>query len=457
MSWSCHCQWCHVMVLQCVFWNFKNKFEFCVTISWEGWLKVCVCPIAPEVRQLLVSMPWGLPNFIWIECLYCFISLQICNTIAKPSQFRLDMKRTRTCVRSLTCQIREQLTSCVLQMFLAWLDLTWLLPWLDLTFAIFHGVQLWTLNIINKGLTITFNTYAFKPYFSSKSAHPPDSYPPGTLILFDSVTDEARAVRAKNIARERTQTCHVDPFMLDQTPLALFAKRYNLPVRRGLDNRLRVFSDSPDTMPPISCLLHGCEKCFFTNLSEFVAHCDAEHEGYHTYRLRVLHLMTQQVWQFPGSLQRAALQNFAEFQVRGATDWDGFTPAMKEKLSCGQSLQNDGGPVDFWHAWSVLKGAGLRNSFQPSLLVLTLHFRKKTRFVCYWIRICMLQLGRRCHQKKYSNRVQLCTCQQVKRFKCFCTNVVCRRKCVLAKNQLLCAKNAESVWWKIPLRCLHER
>ena len=72
--------------------------------------------------------------------------------------------------------------------------------------------------------------------------------------------------------------------MLDQTPLALFAKRCNLPVRKGLDNRLRVFSDSPDTMPPISCLLHGCEKCFFTNLSEFVAHCDAEREGYHTYR-----------------------------------------------------------------------------------------------------------------------------------------------------------------------------
>ena len=67
-----------------------------------------------------------------------------------------------------------------------WLDLTWL----DLTFAIFHGVQLWTLNIINKGLTITFNTYAFKPYFSSKSAHPPDSYPPGTLILFDSVMSD---------------------------------------------------------------------------------------------------------------------------------------------------------------------------------------------------------------------------------------------------------------------------
>ena len=114
-------------------------------------------------------------------------------------------------------------------------------------------------------------------------------------------TDQAQAVRAMTVARERTQKCHVDPFMLDQTPLALFAKRYNLPVRRGLDNRLRVFSDSPDTMPPISCLLHGCEKCFFTNLSEFVAHCDAEHEGYHTYRLRVLHLMTQQVWQFPGS------------------------------------------------------------------------------------------------------------------------------------------------------------
>ena len=75
-------------------------------------------------------------------------------------------------------------------------------------------------------------------------------------------TDQAQAARAVTVARERTQKCHVDPFMLDQTPLALFAKRYNLPVRRGLDNRLRVFSDSPDTMPPISCLLHGCEKCF---------------------------------------------------------------------------------------------------------------------------------------------------------------------------------------------------
>ena len=94
------------------------------------------------------------------------------------------------------------------------------------------------------------------------------------------------------------------------------------------------------------------------------------------------------------------------------------------------SKMNDGVLVGLWHVWCVLKDAGQRNSFRRSLLVQTLHFRKKTRFVCCWIRTCTLQVGRRCHQKKYSNRVQLFTCKQVKRFKCFCTNVVCRNACV---------------------------
>ena len=133
----------------------------------------------------------------------------------------------------------------------------------------------------------------------------------------------------------------MDPFMLDQTPLALFAKRYNLPVRSGLDNHLRTFADAPENMPPISCLLQGCEEKWFTNLGEFFEHCDAVHEGYHTYRLRVLHLLSREVWQFPGSLQRAALQNFSEFQVRGATDWNNFTTHMHDKLSLGKGLQRD--------------------------------------------------------------------------------------------------------------------
>ena len=156
-----------------------------------------------------------------------------------------------------------------------------------------------------------------------------------------STTEQVRSRRGLTLARERTEKDHVDPFMLDQTPLALFAKRYNLPVRSGLDNHLRTFADAPENMPPISCLLQGCEEKWFTNLGEFFEHCDAVHEGYHTYRLRVLHLLSREVWQFPGSLQRAALQNFSEFQVRGATDWNNFTTHMHDKLSLGKGLQRD--------------------------------------------------------------------------------------------------------------------
>ena len=144
--------------------------------------------------------------------------------------------------------------------------------------------------------------------------------------------------RAAKHARERTEKAHVDPFLLEQTPLALFARRYKLPMRCGADCELRVFPDEPKEMPPISCLLQGCEDRWFTNLTEFYEHCDAVHEGYHTYRLRVLHLLSQTVWQYPGSLQRAALQNFAEFQVRGATEWDGFSQDMQTKLQMRNGL-----------------------------------------------------------------------------------------------------------------------
>ena len=75
--------------------------------------------------------------------------------------------------------------------------------------------------------------------------------------------------RAAENARERTQKLHVDPFSLELTPMKLFAKRYNLPLRCGSDGALRVFPDDPREMPPISCLLGGCEKVWFTNLTYF--------------------------------------------------------------------------------------------------------------------------------------------------------------------------------------------
>ena len=65
--------------------------------------------------------------------------------------------------------------------------------------------------------------------------------------------------RAAKKAQERTKQLHVDPFALEHTPLKIFAKRYNLPLRRGSDSALRVFPDDPKEMPPISCLLEGCE------------------------------------------------------------------------------------------------------------------------------------------------------------------------------------------------------
>ena len=46
-----------------------------------------------------------------------------------------------------------------------------------------------------------------------------------------------------------------------------------------------------------------------------------------------------------GSIQRAALQNFSEFQVFGATSWDGFSDDMQAMANCLRKIVGgkDGG------------------------------------------------------------------------------------------------------------------
>jgi hypothetical protein len=138
--------------------------------------------------------------------------------------------------------------------------------------------------------------------------------------------------RANAQAEDSCNKLRVDPLKLQHTPVKLFAKQYNLKPRAGTDEQLRDFPDDPTSMPPVSCLLKGCEAVWMNNLEEFQHHCDQKHEGEQSYRLRCLHLLSRHVWQVKGSLQRAALHNFAEFQVRSATQWNNFTPHMLEQL-----------------------------------------------------------------------------------------------------------------------------
>ena len=86
---------------------------------------------------------------------------------------------------------------------------------------------------------------------------------------------------------------------------------------------------------PLYLASKGCEGYWFNTREEFLLHCDECHEGFQSYRNRVLHLLSKTVFQFPGSLQRAAMQNFAEFQCRAETDWQHFTPAMEAQLQEG--------------------------------------------------------------------------------------------------------------------------
>jgi len=105
-----------------------------------------------------------------------------------------------------------------------------------------------------------------------------------------------------------------------------------LKPRSQPDDKLRDFPDEPVPMPPISCLLQGCESVWLNHLQDFNEHCDDRHEGVQTYRLRCLHLLSESVWQVKGSIHRAALQNFSEFQVRGATSWNAFSQDMQAML-----------------------------------------------------------------------------------------------------------------------------
>ena len=142
----------------------------------------------------------------------------------------------------------------------------------------------------------------------------------------DPERNERISARASSQAAANCKMLRVDPLNLEHTPVQLFAKQYNLQPRTGLDEQLREFTDEPTPLPPVSCLLQGCANVWMNNLEEFKQHCDQVHGGEQAYRLRCLHLLSRHVWQVKGSLQRAALQNFAEFQVRSETQWTNFAP-----------------------------------------------------------------------------------------------------------------------------------
>ena len=144
-----------------------------------------------------------------------------------------------------------------------------------------------------------------------------------------SERDNARR-RCECKARQDSASEKSDPLDDLCTPVMLFKKRYGL-KRSGADDRLRHFPDEPVSMPPISCLLKGCEGCWINSREEFEAHCIEHHGGVQAYRNRVLFLLSKTVFDYPGSLQRAAMQSFAEFQCRAQTDWQNYTDEMKQK------------------------------------------------------------------------------------------------------------------------------
>ena len=137
--------------------------------------------------------------------------------------------------------------------------------------------------------------------------------------------------RCERKAHEDNAFDKSDPLNDLFTAIMLFKKRYAM-KRTGADDCLRDFPDRPVPMPPISCLLKGCEGCWLNSREEFEAHCDQQHGGVQDYRNRVLYLLSKTVFQMPGSLQRAAMQSFAEFQCRSETDWQNFTSSMNAKL-----------------------------------------------------------------------------------------------------------------------------
>lgn len=158
---------------------------------------------------------------------------------------------------------------------------------------------------------------------------------------------ERLAQQCVNKARKDVAKEVCEPSEEGNTAVGLFKKRYDL-RRAGADDALRDFPDKPVPMPPVSCLMRGCEHRWFHNREELLKHCDDLHAGYQSYRNRVLHLLSQTVFQFPGSLQRAAMQNFAEFQCRSQTDWQHFTPSMQDTLNDGSPDDSDVARTDRW-------------------------------------------------------------------------------------------------------------
>ena len=73
-----------------------------------------------------------------------------------------------------------------------------------------------------------------------------------------------------------------EPFEEGNSAVGMFKHRYGL-CRTGADDALREFQDAPVPMPPISCLMRGCEEKWFDSREEFLKHCDDMHAGYQSY------------------------------------------------------------------------------------------------------------------------------------------------------------------------------
>ena len=92
--------------------------------------------------------------------------------------------------------------------------------------------------------------------------------------------------RAIGIAKNHIESEQPNPLSVESTALKLFTRRWKLCPRKGKDDELRNFPDNPEPMPPISCLLRGCENHWLNSREELMQHCDELHGGYQTYRLR---------------------------------------------------------------------------------------------------------------------------------------------------------------------------
>ena len=134
----------------------------------------------------------------------------------------------------------------------------------------------------------------------------------------------------------------------EATPSEIFKFRLSLPEPAGDDDVLRIFPGEPVPLPPINCLLQGCEHCIFATMAAFEAHCNELHGGVQRYRLRVLHLLSRDVFKITGSMHRAAIANAAEFQCVASTNWHHLSPEQEHVLESGGTLDRE----SRWHGRS---------------------------------------------------------------------------------------------------------